>query len=419
MKHNNSWYAKSVSLDRYRWMQLRERHGLGGSLLRFCRDAVVDIWLGILAKARLRSITETSPCDILLLQSAPFVIGLKRKKLLIEAIAHRGYQLTETALDKPQIICQKRLLAPPPQAVPLRYFFYAAHATWLVAHHQPKILLNDRNGSLYSPFLRLCLNEKNSLLVQLAHASTLESSRRLGMNDYDYYILFGRSSFEALMNRRLRFGSTTALITGSHMIDTAFDIPPPKFDCKTILVLGIGPDKEKETGYLNTYNIIYNATKYLSGYKILIKRHPRSSIPFWENASKTSDNIILLAPDHSLAKALSRSSIVVNIMSNAVIEATLAGRPIIYCNTSDNIDIFEQERFFGPAANTLEKFNSRLIEIENNYAKEIDNAKKFSQYHLAHGTDGLKKNMEVIDCLLTGSVLPNEIEQHSLYSTIK
>lgn len=106
-------------------------------------------------------------------------------------------------------------------------------------------------------------------------------------------------------------------------------------------------------------------------------------------------------------------------MSNAVIEATLAGRPIIYCNTSDNIDIFEQERFFGPAANTLEKFNSRLIEIENNYAKEIDNAKKFSQYHLAHGTDGLKKNMEVIDCLLTGSVLPNEIEQHSLYSTIK
>ncbi len=418
LKDDRSWRAKAEALDRYRWLQLRERHSVAGSVLRFARDAITDTWFGLLAKFKLAKSVDSEPCDILLLQSAPKVIGLRRKKLLIEALIQRGYNLIETALDESSEICRKRLLAQPPQPVPLRYFFYAAHATWLVERHQPKVLLNDRNGSLYSPFLRLCLNERNATLVHLAHATTVESSRRLGMNDYDYYLLFGQSSLDALKARALRFGTSTVLLTGSHMIDRSFDLPPPDASCRTILVLGVGPDKEREAGYQRTYELIRDWVRELPQYRILIKRHPRSSVPFWADAERELANVAVLPADCTLAQALSQARIVVNIMSNAVIEAGLAGRPVIYCNLSGDREIFAQERFFGAAITDRRDFHSRLVEIEQSYSDREKNARAFACFHLAQGSNGLQKTLQTIEGLFTRSALPDDVERYTLRGTV-
>ena len=418
LKDECSWRAKAKALDRYRWLQWRERHGVVGSVLRFARDAITDIWFGLLAKFKLAKFVDSEPCDILLLQSAPKVIGLRRKKLLIEALIRRGYRLIETALDESGEICRKRRLARPPQPVPLRYFSYAAHATWLVERYQPKILLNDRNGSLYSPFLRLCLNERNATLVHLAHATTVESSRRLGMNDYDYYLLFGQSSLEALKARALRFGTSTALLTGSHMIDRSYDLPPPGLDCCTILILGVGPDKEREAGYQRTYELIKDWVQELPQYRILIKRHPRSSVPFWANAERELENVAVLPAECTLAQALSQARVVVNIMSNAVIEAGLAGRPVIYCNLSGDREIFAQERFFGAAITDRQDFHTRLVEIEQNYSERVKNARAFACFHLAQGPNGLERTLQTIDGLFTRSELPHDVEQLTLCGTV-
>lgn len=417
MKHDNSWREKSAALDHYRWMQLRERYALGGTLLRFLRDALVDTWLGLLAKTRLRNSIERQTCDILLLQSAPFVIGLKRKKLLIEALIGQGYRLTETSLDEPQIICKKRFLARPPQSVPLRYFYYAAHATWLVEHYRPKILLNDRNGSLYSPFLRLRLNEENSVLVHLAHATTLEGSRRLGMNDYDYYLLFGRSSLEALQSRPLRFGNSTALLTGSHMIDQSFDLPKPEQIKKTVLILGVGPDKEKKPGYQNTYALLRNWARAHREYRMIVKSHPRSTVPFWQEAAETSDNISVLPPRTHLSEALSQASIVVNIMSNAVIEAALAGLPIIYCNLSEERDIFSQDIHFGVSAVNIEDFQARIASIEQNYDEHCQRSRVFSDFHLANGFHGLNVTVQTLASIIKHTAPGPSVESQAINAT--
>ncbi len=199
----NPWAAKARALDRYRWLLLRERHGLLGSAPRFAREALGDWWFGVRAKSHLAESVTAEPCDFLLLQSAPKVIAFQRKKLLIEGLRGRGDNLVETALQAPKAILRERLLKRPPHPVPTRYFGIAAYAEWLVEQHQPRVLLNDRNGSLYAPFLRLALNARGSRLVHLAHATTVEGSRRLGMNDYDYYFLFGQSSLEALQAREL------------------------------------------------------------------------------------------------------------------------------------------------------------------------------------------------------------------------
>jgi hypothetical protein len=358
------------------------------------------------------------PCDFLLLQSAPKVIAFQRKKLLLEALRQKQHTLTETALQKPNLILCQRLLKHPPHPVPVRYFGYAAHAEWLVARHAPQILLNDRNGSLYTPFLRLALaSPRQGLLVHLAHATTAENSQRLGMNDYDYYFLFGPSSLEALQARTFRFGSSAVLLTGSHMIDNSFDLPPPDLQLRSVLILGVGPDKEKEPGYQRTYSLLREWAREAPQYKVLVKSHPRSSVPFWQEAAQTIKNITVLPKDCSLAQALEQASMVVNIMSNAVIEAGLAARPVIYCNLSDNCDIFHQGDFFGPAIDSLVEFHARVREIEDNFPERIEKAKDFSLYHLAHGSHGLEKTLQALENLLNGTDIPHDIDKYRLEKT--
>lgn len=413
----NAWIEKAAGLDRYRWALLRERHTVLGSSVRFARDAIGDVLFGLQAKLRLASTVNREPCDFLLLQSAPKIIGLRRKKSLIEALHSRGYRLIEIALPERQEICSNRLLALPPCPTPLRYFGYAAHAAWIVTRFQPRVLLNDRNGSLYSPFLRLSLKHIGSPLVHLAHATTVESSRRLSMNDYDYYLLFGPSSLVALQARKLRFGTSTVLLTGSHMIDRSYDLPSPDQAVRTVLILGVGPDKEKEGGYRRTYALLRDWAATSPEHRILVKRHPRSSVPFWTEAAQSLPNVEILPPECALVAALQRASIVVNIMSNAVIEASLAARPVIYCNLSDDEDIFNQERFFGPAITTQNELQLRVQTIEGDFAHHIENARAFTLFHLAHGSLGLEKTMETLTSLFEHTAIPADIEQCLLPAT--
>jgi hypothetical protein len=413
----DNWADRARALDHYRWLLLRERNGLLGSALRFAREALADLRFGWHARHRLASQVTAEPCDFLLLQSAPKVIAFARKKWFIQALRERGHSLVETALQSPKVICRQRLLQAPPQQLPLRYFGYAAYAQWLVAHHQPGVLLNDRNGSLYSPFLRLAMRARGRPLVHLAHASTVESSRRLGMNDYDYYLLFGRSSLEALQARTLRFGDSTAVLAGSHMIDSAYDLPPADSQLKQLLVLGVGPDKEKEPGYQRTYALLREWAAANPDWQLLFKRHPRSQAAYWLTAAHGLTNVQVLAADCSLAEALGQASVVVNIMSNAVIEAGLAARPVLYVNLSDDGDIFAQERFFGPRVETLSGLQHGLNTIVQAYDEHVATARSFALFHLSHGSQGLAQNVRVLECLLRGQPLPEDIEHASLNGT--
>jgi hypothetical protein len=337
-----------------------------------------------------------------LLQAAPRVIPLQRKKKFMLALQERGHHLTEIALPEMRDVISGRMLRRPPQHVPLRYFPYAAHAAWLVEKYQPRILLNDRNGSFYSPFLRLTLNRRGSLLVQLAHATTVDASRRLGMIDYDYYFLFGRSSLDALQARHLRYGTCNAVLVGSHMVDDSYALPPPAPDLKTVLVLGLGPDKEKMPKYQATYQLLRNWAELHPEYRMLIKGHPRSHLNFWEAAEHQLRNVQVLPGTTTLAQALSKASIVVSIVSNAVIEAALAQRPILFVNSGNDNDALSQARFFGAQIRNLEVLEQSISELEKNYDDARRRSADFAEYHLAFGVQGMRQNINDLERLLTG-----------------
>lgn len=414
----NPWADKARALDHYRWQLLRARHGLFGSALRFAREALGDWWFGVLAKRRVAAFVAVESCDFLLLQSAPKVIKFQRKKLLIEGLREHGYKLVETALQEPKTILRERLLRVPAFAVPTRYFGLAAYAQWLVERHQPRILLNDRNGSLYAPFLRLALNSRGSLLVHLAHATTVESSRRLGMNDYDYYFLFGQSSLEALQARELRFGSSTAVLTGSHMIDKDYVMPAPEQVTRTLLVLGVGPDKEKESAYQQTYRLLADWARRSPEYRVLIKRHPRSQASFWQEIASAVTNVELLANDCGLSTALEQASVVVNILSNAVIEAALSGRPVLCVDLGNQRDIFQQQRFFGAAIRTEDELAQSLQSIEADFEQAQAHSRAFAEFHLARGADGLLSTLSALQALHRGHSLPAELRISRLMHTL-
>jgi GR25 family glycosyltransferase involved in LPS biosynthesis len=396
------WLEKARALDRYRWLLLREQHGFFSSALRFTRDAARDWWFGVCAKRRLARAVPAAPCGFLLLQSAPKVIKFRRKALLIEALRARGHTLVETALQEPRVVLRGRMLKRPLCSVPTRYFGVAAYAEWLVEHHQPRILLNDRNGSLYSPFLRLALNARGFTLVHLAHATTVERSRRLSMNDYDYNFLFGQSSLEALQGRTLRFGSSTAVLAGSHMIDSAYDLPAGDPSLRTLLILGVGPDKEKEAGYQATYKLLRDWAALNPEYRVLVKAHPRSEVPFWQSAATALGNLEVLPRECSLANALGRASVVANIMSNAVVEAALARRPIIYVNAREDADVLSQERFLGRRVSSLDDFSTRMAEVTNFPAEYVKRSVALAEYHLAFGCEGLANCVSLLQVLHAG-----------------
>ncbi|WP_027908609.1 hypothetical protein [Pseudomonas sp. URMO17WK12:I4] len=414
---SNPWLDKCRILDRYRWLLLRERHGLLGSVLRFARDAGRDWVLGFRAMRRMAASPQTQSCDFLLLQSMAKVIPLQRKRLLKDALVVRGYSLVETALPGVGEMLRQRLFCQPPFPVPVRYFGYAAHAQWLVERYQPRVLLNDRNGSLYSPFLRLALNARQSLLVHLAHATTVESSRRLGMNDYDYYFLFGRSSLEALQKRTLRFGTSTAVLAGSHMIDSTYDLAPANPESRTILILGVGPDKEKEAGYQAAYELLRDWSRGHSEYKVLIKAHPRSQGAFWLQVASEIPQLTVLPRDCHLAYALQRASMVINIMSNAVIEAALARRPVINVSVSGERDIFALQRFFGPGVASVEALQAQVSAVERGYGAAVKQSSAFAEYHLANGCAGLSSNLDALATLLDRRPLIGNLEV--IHSTVE
>lgn len=405
-KPDDEWVEKARALDRYRWALLRERHGPLESVLRFARDALSDWWFGVRAKRRLASQVEAEHWDFLLLQSAPKVIAFRRKARFMEALREQGHQLIETALPALSTLLGERQLQRPPNAVPTRYFGYAAHAQWIVSRYRPSIVLNDRNGSLYTPFLRLALRRQQGLLVHLAHATTVETSRRLGMNDYDYYFLFGQSSFEALKARTLRFGTSRVVLAGSHMIDATYDLPAPVWSMDRVLILGVGPDKEKEAGYQATYQLLRNWAHRHPQRSIVVKAHPRSQVPFWHDAAKHLPNLHVLAPECTLAEALGQAGMVVNIMSNAVVEAALARRPILFVNCSNDDDLFRQESFFGPRIRTLNELDGAIADLSARHAEAIEASGQFADFHLKQGVMGLQQNVNFLQRLLRREAIP-------------
>lgn len=325
--------VKLKELDNYRKKLIEERRQGFKVQVKYFIETFNLYYLGLRTWFKLLFISntpKTKKIDIVLLQHSEKVIKLNRKKNLKGKLTELGYSLSEVPYNKSTQVLKKGLIKKPQFKVNLKYLYHASYAEYLVSTYKPIGLLNDRNGMLLSPFLRDALNRNKGKLIHLAHATTVEDDWQFSMNDYDYYLLFGQSSYDKLRQRALLFGHSNAILSGSHMIDRTYNIEPLAFHNNRVLLLGMGPDREKTNLADTNYNIILEWVAKNLKQTLIVKPHPRSSSYFWQEAAKVHKNIELLNNSASLSEALETSGIVISIESNAVLEASLTKRPIIF-----------------------------------------------------------------------------------------
>ncbi|MET4692683.1 hypothetical protein [Endozoicomonas lisbonensis] len=396
--------TKLKALDRYRQALAAERKKGIKKTTKYWLETLNLYFLSILTWLKITF--QSSPIraenvDILLFQHSEKVIRLNRKKALKAELQKINYSLAEIPFYKGQKVLNKGLVKKPSYPVSFKYLYLAAYAEYLVSTYNPKLMLNDRNGMLLSPFLRESLNRRNAKLIQLAHATTVEDNWQFSMNDYDYYFLFGQSSYEKLKQRNLIFGDSKVVLSGSHMVDNSYNLKPMKAYNNKLLLLGMGPDREKTKLAQLNYQILLDWAIQHKEHKLFIKRHPRSTSTFWDDAAKKYNNIDLVSKKSSLAQALETSGIVISIESNAVLEASLAKRPILFLNALDSEDIFSLESFFGNRVSDKNSFTKKIAEYSNSYIQFIEKTDDFSSFHLKHGCNGLNISTKLIHNIIS------------------
>ena len=96
-----------------------------------------------------------------------------------------------------------------------------------------------------------------------------------------------------------------------------------------------------------------------------IKRHPRSTEYTWP--IEDVKNISILSKSTTLADAIKNSGMVININSNAVLEAGLCARPVIFFNSKGIEDRFSHESFSIGRVCSEEDLGRRVKYIFENY----------------------------------------------------
>ena len=398
-------YRKSLTAERYTGLKRIAKYYLGTIKLYILG---INTWFNL---KFLHNKQKTKSVDVLLFQHSEKVIKLNRKKALKSKLRELDYNLLEIPFYKSKQVLKKKLIKKPSFNIGIKYLYYAAYAEYIVSEYNPKLLLNDRNGMLLAPFLREALNRNGAKLIQLAHATTVEDDWQFSMNDYDYYFLFGHSSYNALNKRNLLFGSSKVILSGSHMIGDDYNLPALASFNNHVLLFGMGPDREKTELATENYQIILDWIRRHSEYTLFVKLHPRSKYLFWQTAKKKYNNIKVLDREVLLSDALKKVSIVLSIESNAILEAALTYRPIIFVNIFNSNDIFSLEKFYGRRADSHFAISHKINEISKNYSKYTKITKKFSEFHLENGTNGLDQSIQLIDKIIKNKL---DVKTYSL-----
>ena len=393
---------KIKQVEQYRKKLIDERRKGFNRVIKNAVESINLYYLSLFTFIKLFFIPPketTAKVDILLLQHSEKVIKLNRKTKLKAALKEDHYSIIEIAFTKGSKVIRSGYISKPKFKVPLKYLYHASYAEYLVNTYNPKIFLNDRNGMLLAPFLRDTLNRNNAKFIQLAHATTVEDDWQFSMNDYDFYFLFGQSSYDFLKKRKLLFGKSRVVLTGSHMIDESFDIKNHSFYNGNILLLGMGPDREKTSLAEKNYGLILEWISKNKDHKLFVKPHPRSNLHFWKKFAKQFTNIELLSSSFLLSEALRSCSSVITIESNAILEASLAKRPIIYVNTTDSEDIFSLEKHLGKRVKNINALNEQITDIAKNYKKHVEKTECLQRYHLSDGIHGLSRTISSVNAI--------------------
>lgn len=375
---------------------------------------VIRLALQLWSKAALswlacRRITgEQGRCDVLLVHPSRKSYLQGRKKPLVAALQARGMRVEEFVEDGEfRLICARQL-AIPQRPVPFLLYFHAAHAAYLLQRYRPRVVLTERNAWVV-PSLVKALREEGAQVMHLAHSVPSGQSRHYDYFDYDYYALFGRSSFEYLAAVPGRFGSCVAVFAGPYYLsdrllpEVSLSKPGGKLQ---LLFLGSGPDYEHAPDYLACCTWVMHWLQEHPDVGLTVKVHPRGSGHPWRAHAAANARVRMLADGVSLDDCVGGFDLVLCGYTNAVLDVARAGIPFVLLGNDE--DYFSVERFGLPRCRVENQLAGCIEAVARFPADYQRSLAQFMAFHIDQSERPLASLADCIQQLVGGHALPGE-----------
>lgn len=326
----------------------------------------------IAALSENKSHTESVVCDVLLIHPSEKSYQQGRKKTLVQKLKNAGLTVEEyiEKKDRDKILNREFF---PLNKVPFLFKWEAYHANYILKKYQAKVILTERNGWVIPSFIKK-IRQQGSVVIHLAHSVITEQSSKYSYYDYDFYFLYGESSFDYLNALKGSYGSCRVVFKGPYFFYDDRKYNKSRCSNNNITFLCSGPDFETLDTYIEICGWVKRLVEFEVINKLYIKCHPRGENQSWIRFSKDYSDRVEIVEALSLNDSLDNSDYAVMGYTNAIVDAAYYGIPIIMLG--DSKDFFNINKFSIPWAKSYEELVN-FIEMDARNSQKV-----FARYHI-------------------------------------
>lgn len=333
-----------------------------------------------------RIIEEPIECDVLLIHPSYKSYKQGRKKQLVKMLKEKGLIVEEFVerKDKEKIVRREFCKV---INVPLAFKWDAYHAKYILRTYQAKTILTERNGWILPSFIKK-IRRQGNLVIHMAHSIPTSQSSKYNYYDYDYYLLYGKSSYDYLSGLGNCFGTCQVLFKGPYFFYSNRKYIKNNKTENNITFVCSGPDYESKLSYIKVCTWMEKLIEENIVDKLYIKCHPRGDNERWIKFHKKNPDRVKLASNDSFYDYLDDSQYAIMNYTNAIIDTAYYGIPVIV--VGDTSDYFSVSGFSIPwAKNYID-----LVKFIKSSATIID--KNFASYHIENDKDASQALVDFI-----------------------
>ena len=352
-----------------------------------------------------KNISEPIECDVLLIHPSLKSYKQGRKKKFINMLKNKGLVVEEFIERKDKDIIFKRQFCKV-EKIPFFFKWDAYHASYILNKYRAKVILTERNGWVIPSFIKK-LRGEGSIVVHMAHSIPTGQSSKYNYYDYDFYLLYGESSYVYLSSLNNCFGSCNVLFKGPYFFYSNRKYCR-KHVGKSIVFLGSGPDYENNENYIKVCRWVEKLVENNIVDKLYLKGHPRSTDNRWLDFLEKNPEKVSIVSDDNLQDTIDNSVYAVMAYTNAIVDMAYYGVPIIMMGEST--DYFNLDSFYVPWA----KNYSDLVSIVSSEYQQLN--AEFISYHVENPINSSQSIVDFVTELTINKNVLLENVNKKLYS---
>lgn len=311
-------------------------------------------------------------CDILLIHPSYKSYKQGRKKKLINMLKEKGLAVEEfiEKKDKEKIIGREFCKI---NDVPLLFKWEAYHASYILNKYKAKVILTERNGWVLPSFIKK-IRREGSIIIHMAHSIPTSQSRKYNYYDYDYYLLYGKSSYDYLSGLDNCFGTCQVLFKGPYFFYGNRKYIKKNNVERNVVFVGSAPDYENQSFYVEACRMVEKLVENKDVDKLYVKCHPRGDAEGWLKISEKYPGRVVLINDSNFHDCLDDSVYAVMSYTNAILDTAYYGIPVIVIGEFD--DLFSLSDF------SIDRISNYKDLVEVVRTENVRDRSGFISYHV-------------------------------------